>query len=97
MKKLFLNFILITAVVFSLSSCGPTGVYVSSRPEPPYYSRPISPNPSYVWIDGEWVWGGRQYVYRNGYWAPPRGHRVWVGGGWEQRREGWHWRQGHWR
>jgi hypothetical protein len=37
------------------NSCGPGEVIVSTRPEPPYYVRSISPGMDYVWIDGDWI------------------------------------------
>jgi hypothetical protein len=88
---------LILAAVISLGaiSCG-GGYYVTTRPSPPYYERPIRPGPDYVWIDGEWVWSGNTYTYTNGYWAAPRPYRTWVVGEWRPRGNGWYWRRGRW-
>ena len=83
-------------LAFSLAGCEPGSVIVTARPETPYYARPVSPGPDYIWIDGDWQWVGGRYVYRNGYWGHPRGGRVWVTGSWEQRGNGWRWRRGRW-
>jgi hypothetical protein len=93
MKKIFLiGLLVITSFVFY--SCGPSEITVSSRPDRPYYDRPVSPGSSYVWIEGDWVARGGRYRWREGHWA--RSTRVWVSGGWESRGNGWYWRRGHW-
>jgi hypothetical protein len=97
MKKIIIQLSILTALTFAFAGCGPGGVIVTARPEAPYYNRPVSPGPDYVWIDGDWEWVGGRYVYHNGYWGRPRAHRAWVAGSWEQRGNGWRWRRGHWR
>ena len=48
-------------------SSRPTGAWSKSRP----------PAQGYVWIDGYYAWGGRQYTWEPGRWAmPPRGYTV---------------------
>jgi YXWGXW repeat-containing protein len=96
MKKLMiiLGFVASAAV---FSSCGPTRYTVSAQPSAPVYERPAAPGVGYVWVDGDWYWSGGRYVYRNGYWARPRGHRVWVTGTWVRSGRGYYWRKGHWR
>ena len=85
-------------LVISLASCAGSGyVTVSSRPEPPVYVRPAPPHPGYVWIDGDYYYSGGRYVYRQGYWTAPRGHRIWVSGSWQRHGNGWYWKKGHWR
>lgn len=56
-----------------------------SPPPPRVEYRTVSPYPDYVWVGGDWVWGGRRYDWRPGRWEPPRhGH------GWrEPSRPGW--------
>lgn len=79
-----------------LTSC--TGsYYVTARPNEPYYERPATPYAGAVWIDGDWVWRGGRYTYRQGHWERPRAGRVWVRGNWESGRRGYVWHKGHWR
>ena len=97
MKKL-LFLLSLAAGIATFSGCGPTRYTVSTQPAVPYYARPAAPGAGYVWIDGDWYWRGGRYVYRNGYWAHPRGrHRVWVGGVWVHSGRGYYWRHGYWR
>jgi len=98
MKKLFplLMALLLSAVL--ITGCGPAYIAVGTRPEPPVYARPLPPGPNYLWIEGEWVWSSGAYVYRRGYWAPPRSHyHHYIPGHWQQRSHGWVWISGHWR
>jgi hypothetical protein len=97
MKKRLFQLSILAALTFAFAGCEPGGVIVTTRPETPYYERPTSPDPGYVWVDGDWYWTGGRYVYHNGYWARPRNSQVWVTGSWEQRSNGWRWRRGHWR
>lgn len=98
MKKYVLNFSLIIAIIFTFSSCGPGAVVVKTRPQPPVYVRPVAPGPSHVWVDGDWVWRGNQYVYKQGYWATPRyRNAVYIPGHWQATRRGEHWVPGHWK
>lgn len=95
-KYILLIMISFSALIFS--SCGPTAVVVRTRPEPPMYARPIAPGPNHVWVDGEWVWNGREYVYKLGYWAPVRRRSgYYVSGHWKAGRGGWYWVPGHWK
>jgi len=96
MKKTIIQLTIVTALAFAFAGCEPGGVIITARPETPYYARPVAPGPDYIWIDGDWEWAGGRYVYRNGYWGHPRGHRAWVSGSWEQRGNGWRWRRGRW-
>ncbi|MFI5129467.1 MAG: YXWGXW repeat-containing protein [Chitinophagales bacterium] len=92
-KGLFLGLVLSGLLIFS--SCGPSEVMVSSRPEPPYYSRPMSPGPGYVWINGDWYARSGRYHWREGYWRRS-GNRVWISGNWQSRPNGYYWRRGYW-
>ncbi|HEY5408891.1 MAG TPA: hypothetical protein VIJ92_17505 [Ginsengibacter sp.] len=102
MKKnlLKISFVFIAAVLMQFSSQAQFVVKV--RPNAPVVvrARPVAPSPRHVWIDGEWVWRGNQYVYTEGRWMLPayRGAR-WIRGHWKQnpRRGGWYWVPGHWR
>lgn len=42
-----------------------------SPPPPRVEYRTVSPYPDYVWVGGDWVWGGRRYDWRPGRWEPP--------------------------
>jgi hypothetical protein len=70
--------------------------YVTDQPADVVYTRPASPGEGYVWIDGDWYWGGGSYQWRAGRWDRPRNGRRWVGGNWEHSGRGYRWRQGHW-
>jgi len=95
MKKL-LRLIPVVMLLSVFSSCGPSRVVVTDRPNPPVEVRPAAPYPNYVWIDGEWIANGGSYTWRSGYWAAPRAGHVWVGGSWAARGNGWYWVRGHW-
>ncbi|MES2268495.1 MAG: hypothetical protein V4520_17150 [Bacteroidota bacterium] len=79
-----------------LSSCA-TEAYVAEQPVEPVYVRPVAPYANAYWVPGEWVYSGRRYVYRNGYYVRPRANRVYVQGSWIRRPHGYAWRRGHWR
>ncbi len=96
MKKIFVILCLATSAII-FNSCSTSRYTVSERPSIPYYQRPLSPGPGYVWINGDWYWSGGRYVYHNGYWMYPRPHRVWVTGRWVPYRNGYYWRRGYWR
>jgi hypothetical protein len=93
-KNLFLG-LAVSGLLF-FSSCGPGEITVSSRPDAPYYVRPSSPGPGYVWIEGDWVARSGRYHWREGYWRRA-GNRVWITGSWESGPHGWYWRRGYWR
>jgi len=95
MKK---NFLMILALsgLFLFQSCGPSEITVSTRPDRPIYTRPYSPGPGYVWIEGDWVIRNGRYQWREGHWARSR-NRVYIIGDWESRNGGWYWRRGYWR
>ena len=95
MKRGLLAGLVLSGLVM-FTSCGPSSVMVSSRPERPYYARPVSPGPGYVWIDGDWYVRNGRYQWREGYWMRSR-NRVWVAGDWESRPGGYYWRRGYWR
>jgi len=94
MKKI-LAILSIVLVLGAFASCGP-GTTISAGLTTPVYERPPQPYPDYVWIDGDWYPQGGTYVYRHGYWAPPRRNHVWVTGTWEHRGNGYYWRRGRW-
>ena len=87
MKKLVVISTLALSLMVGSSGCRTRAVVV----------RPASPHPDYIWIDNEWIWNGGKYVYKEGYWAPPRTGHVWVAGHWVQKKKGWYWEKGHWR
>ncbi len=70
--------------------------YVTSRPDDVVYERGVAPGPDYVWIDGDWVWGGGRYTWRQGRWDHARPGRTWHAGSWSQGGRGYHWNRGHW-
>jgi hypothetical protein len=95
--KIFCYLIIFTGMGLILPSCS-TG-YVAT--EPGYgreYARPLPPNESYIWINGNWRWDRRAhiYVYDNGYWVRPRHGHVYREGRWETDPRGKWWRKGYW-
>ena len=99
-KSVFIKAILITAVVPLFAGCierqvvyvpqpAPAGTVVvaqPSEPPPPQVEVvPAAPDPTYIWIGGNWEWRG-SWVWVNGYW----GHRPYVGAVWVHGRWGWH-------
>jgi hypothetical protein len=71
--------------------------YVTDQPADVYYVRPAAPGPEYVWIDGDWVWGGGGYRWHEGYWGHPRSGQTWERGHWEHGEKGYRWNRGHWK
>jgi hypothetical protein len=97
MKKHMFKILTATAFAFCLLTACDSDMYtVSAQLNEPVYERPVSPGSGYVWVSGDWVWGGNGYTYRQGYWSRPRGTRVWASGTWESRNGGYRWRRGHW-
>ena len=94
MKKLLL--IIGIAGSLAIVSCTAEG-YVDEQPADVVYTRPVAPGDGYIWIDGDWVWGGGGYHWHNGYWARPRAGRSWNAGHWDHTGRGYHWNRGHWR
>lgn len=84
-------------IALTLSSCAGSRVVVRDRPTPPVEVRTVAPHNSWVWVSGDWQWRGGRYVYKNGYWAPPRRGYSWQPGHWEHVRHGWRWDNGRWR
>ncbi len=95
MTKHLLLAIAIAGSLLGLSSC--TVGYVESQPTDVVYTRPAAPGPDYVWIEGDWVYGGGRYNWHPGYWRRGRPGRVWVGGTWTHENRGYRWHRGHWR
>jgi len=93
MKKLWF----VVAFFFLITLSWSCKTVVSEKPaEPVVAARPVQPNPSYVWINGEWYRSGNTYKYREGYWVTPRTGHSWVEGHWVQNRRGYYWVKGHW-
>jgi hypothetical protein len=93
MKKALL--IIGIAGCLAATGCAVDG-YVSDQPADVVYTRPAAPGDGYVWIDGDWVYGGGGYHWHNGYWGRPRSGRTWTAGHWDHGARGYHWNRGHW-
>ena len=94
MKKILM--IIGIAGCVAVAGCEVDG-YITDQPADVVYERPVSPGVDYVWIEGDWVWGGGGYHWHNGYWSRPRSGRAWERGHWEHGDRGYHWNRGHWR
>jgi WXXGXW repeat (2 copies) len=94
MKKLLVIMAIATSL-FATTGCA--GGYVDAQPADEYYDQGVAPGPGYVWIDGDWVWGGGRYTYHHGYWGHARAGRTWQKGNWAHTSRGYHWNSGHWR
>lgn len=88
--------VLAIITMMSAYSCS-SGHYVSAQPDAVVVTRPASPGPNYIWVDGDYYWRGGRYNYRQGYWARPRAGRVYRSGAWSQSPRGYYWRRGGWR
>ena len=95
MNRKFL--IIALAVVCLTGFTGCAGAWVDAQPGDVTYVRPGAPGDGYVWIDGDWVWGGGSYRWHEGHWGQPRAGRAWVGGSWGHGSRGYRWNRGHWR
>jgi len=61
-------------------------------------TRPVSPGPNYVWIDGYQRWDGNAYVWVPGRWdVPPHAGARWIAHRWVRRHGGWVFVEGRWR
>ncbi len=82
----------------SSANAASTITVVEIAPPPmPVETYVVAPDPGYVWLDGEWVWGGR-WIWVAGHWGyPPYPRAIWVRGGWERGPRGWYRSPGHWR
>jgi outer membrane lipoprotein SlyB len=73
-------------------------VIYQAPPPTPTETVVAAPGPDYVWVDGEWEWGGAGWVWVGGHWMhPPYAGVVWVRGYSWHDRWGWHYERGHWR
>jgi YXWGXW repeat-containing protein len=89
--------LLIIGIAGCLGFAGCEVGYVSEQPADAVYERPIAPGDGYIWIDGDWVWGGGGYHWHGGHWERPRAGRAWERGHWDHTNRGYHWNHGHWR
>jgi hypothetical protein len=66
-------------------------------PPPQVEVIPVAPDPTLIWVGGNWEWRGR-WVWYGGHWAArPHPGAVWVRGGWVHRGSGRVWVGAHWR
>ena len=93
MKKL----LIIMAIATSLFATGCAAGYVDTVPADEVYDAGVAPGPGYIWVDGEWAWGGGRYVYHRGHWDNAHPGRTWQKGSWAHTSRGYHWNGGHWR
>ncbi len=99
MKKFISKFTAVFILAMAMTLGSAAQVIIKVRPGAPVMrARPAMPGPKYVWVHGDYVYRGNQYVYNEGYWAvPPPRRSHWVEGKWKHRRGGWVWIPGHWR
>ena len=97
MKKYLLKIIILFAIALSFNAAADAQFVVKIRPGAPVIRvRPAVPSPRHVWVAGEYVYRGGNYVYSEGYWAePPHPGYIWVEGHWKDTRRGWKWVPGH--
>ena len=95
MKK-FILIISFAVAAISLNSC--LVGYVATEPAYVEYSRPVQPNSTYIWIDGDWGWNSQTQVYvqKTGYWEKPRPNQTYRAGHWNQTPKGRSWSNGGW-
>ncbi len=77
----------------------PAATVVQAPPPPaPVETVVVAPGPGYVWIGGEWAWGGAGWFWVAGHWAyPPYPNAVWISGRRWHDGYGWHYHRGYWR
>jgi len=92
MKK----FLLACSILACITLAGCSAGYVATRPADVTYVRPVSPGSSYVWISGNWVWGGGNYHWQEGNWHEGKQGRTYKSGNWENDHNGYKWRKGRW-
>ncbi len=96
-----LNFMINTPTTIGGGLADPANqmaVVPQAPPPAPVEVQPVAPGPGYVWIDGEWDWGGSTWVWDGGHWGcPPYANAVWIGGRDWHDYDGWHCERGHWR
>jgi hypothetical protein len=98
MKNILKFLFIIGMYTVMFSSCAtPSNVVVREKPAEPVFVRPAEPYRGAIFIPGEWVWRGRQYVYVQPHYVKPHRGRVWVPGQWTSARNGYVWQKGHWR
>lgn len=68
--------------------------YYDYRYRPTVVVENMDPVPGYIWVQGNWNWSGREWVWQNGHYAPDNRYSEWyddgtglevnvnVGGGW---------------
>jgi hypothetical protein len=99
MKRAFFPLLLAAGSLLSIgcaSHVAYAGYYGPPAPRVERYG--YAPGPGYVWVPGNYVWGGNSYNWVNGRWAvPPRPHARWMPGRYERRGGHAEYREGHWR
>jgi len=86
-----------------LGGCAVRGGYYSGYaaygpPAPRYGVVGVAPGPGYIWTDGFWDWGGRDWRWSPGRWQrPPHAGAHWVAPEWRHEGRGWRRRGGYWR
>ena len=100
MKKILIKFCVLFFIAIAVVNFAEAQFVIKVRPAPVVVkARPAAPSRDYVWVEGDWVWQGNNYIYKEGYWARPafRGAN-WIPGHWKyhRRRGGWFWVPGHW-
>jgi hypothetical protein len=76
----------------------PAEISIPMGPPPPrrVEMAPRQPGYGYVWIDGDWIWNGQQYLWAPGRWEAPRPGMIWVAPRWQPFGARVRWRPGHW-
>ena len=73
-------------------------ISIKILPPEPFIERPPPPTANHVWIEGEWVARGGQYVQQPGYWTVPEKDHIWVKGEWVRNPDGSaYWQAGYWK
>jgi hypothetical protein len=71
------------------------GINVHVAPPPLRHERVVV-RPGHVWTPGYWRWGGRQYVWVNGYSVRARPGYVYRPARWEANGPQWRFHSGYW-
>lgn len=93
MKKIIL-LLSMMSILSLLNSC--SAGYVAEVPIYVETTRPMPPNSSYIWIEGNWHWNNQTHIYyhEKGRWEAPYRVKNYKQGHWNQSNRGYKWVKG---
>jgi len=94
--KKFMYLIFLAKMAFCFTSCVPG--YIATEPVYVESTRPQTPSPLHIWIEGNWLFNRQShtYVHEAGYWQKPNQNRKYVSGHWQKTPHGSYWVASRW-